>query len=223
MTTQLTDDEIEKHTVLAGTCPHHSKVILVSSLRRLLAADRAKQAAPAQDDEALIGKMTVARHGEHYRWHEFNDMCELLAVVRAHDAAKQASPEQVHIAQGRNRGTFNLIEGSPEQAAQPVAWQERQARRLNLATGEVSEWSGWYECKPRGIAEPLAYTNPDDLIPREWRPLYASPPPPAAPKRCKYGDPLCPCQDGDQCHYEGKNPMTPPAAQAHKETGNDIL
>ena len=27
---------------------------------------------------------------------------------------------------------------------------------------------------------------------------------------CKYGDTLCPCQDGDQCHYEGKNPMTPP-------------
>ena len=27
---------------------------------------------------------------------------------------------------------------------------------------------------------------------------------------CKYGDPLCPCQDGDQCHYEGENPMTPP-------------
>ncbi len=19
---------------------------------------------------------------------------------------------------------------------------------------------------------------------------------------CKYGDPLCPCQDGDECHYE---------------------
>jgi len=27
---------------------------------------------------------------------------------------------------------------------------------------------------------------------------------------CKYGDPLCPCQDGDSCHYEGDNPMTPP-------------
>ena len=29
---------------------------------------------------------------------------------------------------------------------------------------------------------------------------------------CKYGDEFCPCQDGDQCHYEGKNPMTPPPA-----------
>lgn len=28
-------------------------------------------------------------------------------------------------------------------------------------------------------------------------------------KKCKYGDPTCPCQDGDQCHYEGENPMTP--------------
>ena len=27
---------------------------------------------------------------------------------------------------------------------------------------------------------------------------------------CKYGDPLCPCQDGDMCHYEGKHPMYPP-------------
>ncbi len=27
---------------------------------------------------------------------------------------------------------------------------------------------------------------------------------------CKYGDPLCPCQDGDMCHYEGPNPMKPP-------------
>lgn len=27
---------------------------------------------------------------------------------------------------------------------------------------------------------------------------------------CKYGDPTCPCQDGDMCNYEGPNPMTPP-------------
>lgn len=24
---------------------------------------------------------------------------------------------------------------------------------------------------------------------------------------CPYGDPSCPCQDGDPCHYEGKDPM----------------
>lgn len=28
--------------------------------------------------------------------------------------------------------------------------------------------------------------------------------------RCKYGDPACPCNDGDQCNYEGENPMVPP-------------
>ncbi len=26
--------------------------------------------------------------------------------------------------------------------------------------------------------------------------------------RCPHGDPLCPCQDGDSCHYEGKDPMS---------------
>lgn len=30
------------------------------------------------------------------------------------------------------------------------------------------------------------------------------------PRKCKYGDPTCPCQDGDPCHYEGENPMSPP-------------
>ena len=32
--------------------------------------------------------------------------------------------------------------------------------------------------------------------------------------KCKYGDPMCPCQDGDACHYEGDNPMTPPPIKA---------
>jgi len=27
---------------------------------------------------------------------------------------------------------------------------------------------------------------------------------------CKFGDVACPCQDGDPCHFEGENPMTPP-------------
>ena len=34
--------------------------------------------------------------------------------------------------------------------------------------------------------------------------------------KCKYGDPMCPCQDGDACHYEGDNPMTPPPIAALK-------
>jgi hypothetical protein len=31
-------------------------------------------------------------------------------------------------------------------------------------------------------------------------------------KKCKYGDPLCPCQDGHQCHYEGKDAWPAPQA-----------
>ncbi len=27
---------------------------------------------------------------------------------------------------------------------------------------------------------------------------------------CKHTDAHCPCQDGDLCHYEGAEPMTPP-------------
>ncbi len=27
---------------------------------------------------------------------------------------------------------------------------------------------------------------------------------------CKYGDPYCPCQDGDPCHYEGEDAMEAP-------------
>ena len=29
-------------------------------------------------------------------------------------------------------------------------------------------------------------------------------------KLCKYGDPTCPCADGDTCHYEGQNPWPAP-------------
>jgi hypothetical protein len=27
---------------------------------------------------------------------------------------------------------------------------------------------------------------------------------------CPHGDPYCPCQDNDECHYEGKHPMQCP-------------
>ncbi len=37
------------------------------------------------------------------------------------------------------------------------------------------------------------------------------PPPASLPVNvCPYGDPHCPCPDGDPCHYEGDDPMTPP-------------
>lgn len=40
------------------------------------------------------------------------------------------------------------------------------------------------------------------------------PPAPKEVKRCAYGDPFCPCQDGDTCHYEGSNAMRPKKAQS---------
>lgn len=33
---------------------------------------------------------------------------------------------------------------------------------------------------------------------------------PAGRRRCKFGDPLCPCQDGDSCHYEGPDAWAVP-------------
>ena len=36
--------------------------------------------------------------------------------------------------------------------------------------------------------------------------------PAAAPAPCIGNDPLCPCQDGDQCHYRGKDAWPVPAA-----------
>jgi hypothetical protein len=27
---------------------------------------------------------------------------------------------------------------------------------------------------------------------------------------CPFGDPYCPCQDGDPCHYEGEDAMDAP-------------
>ena len=36
---------------------------------------------------------------------------------------------------------------------------------------------------------------------------------------CKYGDPLCPCPDGDPCHYEGNNPMTTSQEWAERLSG----
>ena len=38
---------------------------------------------------------------------------------------------------------------------------------------------------------------------------------------CKYKDPCCPCQDGDPCHYEGKDPMTPPTGYTAEELDDD--
>ena len=83
----------------------------------------------------------------------------------------------------------------------PVAWLieyeqhgKRRAVHLHNAVGDYRDF------------DPCAQSTP----------LYASPAGAAAVPAsehkpvCKYGDQFCPCQDGDQCHYEGMAPMSPP-------------
>lgn len=53
-------------------------------------------------------------------------------------------------------------------------------------------------------------------LPAMARALKEAAPVPASDAACKYGDPSCPCQDGDSCHYEGENPWTPPAVDAER-------
>lgn len=36
---------------------------------------------------------------------------------------------------------------------------------------------------------------------------------------CFYGDPTCPCRDGDPCHYEGENPMNVPPEYVRRARG----
>lgn len=37
----------------------------------------------------------------------------------------------------------------------------------------------------------------------------AEPPPSQLERACPHGDPTCPCQDGDPCHYEAAGPTEP--------------
>ena len=37
---------------------------------------------------------------------------------------------------------------------------------------------------------------------------------------CNYGDPTCPCQGGDPCHYEGENPMLVPPEYVRQAINN---
>ena len=118
MTTQLTDDDIDaafqEMQSCQSTMPNICRDYFLAGIK--LAADRAKQAAPAQDDEAdfqplqncgprgvtvqfkaqddeaLLGEMLAV--GDTCNLYDDNSMRAVLAVVRAHDAAKQAPPEQ---------------------------------------------------------------------------------------------------------------------------------
>jgi len=58
------------------------------------------------------------------------------------------------------------------ESKEPVAWQERQAKRMK--EGIVTEWSNWYSCDHRSINDARAEIY--DHIPYEWRPLYTHPP-----------------------------------------------
>ena len=58
-----------------------------------------------------------------------------------------------------------------QEQGEPVAWQERQARRMQ--DGVVTEWTNWYACRYRTIDE--AQVEACDHIPYEWRPLYTTP------------------------------------------------
>jgi len=58
-----------------------------------------------------------------------------------------------------------------QEQGEPVAWQERQARRMQ--DGVVTEWTNWYPCRYRTIDE--AQAEACDHIPYEWRPLYTTP------------------------------------------------
>ena len=39
---------------------------------------------------------------------------------------------------------------------------------------------------------------------------------------CPHGDTLCPCPDGDPCHYEGENPMTCPKVLGERERAAQV-
>jgi len=58
---------------------------------------------------------------------------------------------------------------------EPVAWQERHAKRMK--DGVVTEWTNWYPCRYRTIDE--AQAEASDHIPYEWQPLYTHPQPKA--------------------------------------------
>jgi hypothetical protein len=78
-----------------------------------------------------------------------------------------ASAEKMHNAITSLRQAIAELESK-----EPVAWQERQAKRMK--EGIVTEWSNWYSCDHRSINDARAEIY--DHIPYEWRPLYAHPP-----------------------------------------------
>lgn len=65
----------------------------------------------------------------------------------------------------------HMLAAATAAQGEPVAWQERQARRIRK-DGSY-DWSGWYPCGDRAPDAPLSQVTCG--IPYEWRPLYAAP------------------------------------------------
>lgn len=77
-------------------------------------------------------------------------------------------------AEGRFKGgEFLYTHPQPKAEQEPVAWQERHAKRMK--DGVVTEWTNWYPCPHRTIDDARAEAS--DHIPYEWRPVYTHPQP----------------------------------------------
>jgi hypothetical protein len=101
-------------------------------------------------------------------------MNNIEALQRALDALGPTAPECCECAAEWEIAITSIRQAIEQaQQAQPVAWQERQARRMR--DGVVTEWTDWYPCRYRTIDE--ARAEACDHIPYEWRPLYTAPPP----------------------------------------------
>lgn len=75
-------------------------------------------------------------------------------------------------------------------------------------------WEAWQAARASDLDMPL-YTHPEpDAAAIRAQALETAAKPRADCERddmiCGYGNPLCPCPDGDPCHYEGENPWPAP-------------
>jgi len=114
-------------------------------------------------------------------WWTTGDEKTITALRAALEQPEQPYAEQARRVEQETHGRMwiNPVNGDvsigtptdqPEQ--EPVAWQERQAKRMK--DGVVTEWGGWYPCRYRTIDE--AKAEACDHIPYEWRPLFTHPP-----------------------------------------------
>jgi hypothetical protein len=132
------------------------------------------------------------------------------AVISERDEALKECEEQARLLG---------MSGSREAALLSERDQLRkELAELKLAYAECSRQKNELLTKHKQMAnaEPACPDchAPDVLYECVWCSATNYPP---KEKTCKYGDKSCPCQDGDTCHYEGKNPMKPPKAEPVQE------